>query len=132
MTIQEYFAIEQPIDTTIIEEPFYHVFREIVFRKDKDHYAIIKVAHIGEDLWAFGWEIKDGLTNPILGRDCTSNITTKGKIDQLLFGMTKVLLRHMKESYRPSQLMTNLIYQAGEEAVHYLTSEKSYNKKITI
>lgn len=132
MTLIEYFAQEQPVSTEIINGIYYKDIQEIVFGEDESRYAKIKVAHIGRNLWAFGWEIKDGEQKPVICRDCTPSVITKGKIDRLIYGMTKILQCRLKEVYHPTQLIMNLINEAIEEASAFCITDTPNNEKITI
>lgn len=131
MTIIEYFAQEQPVSTEIINEIYYKDIQEITFG-DSERYATIKVAHIGKNLWAFGWEINDGAYKASAIRDCTPAIVTKGKIGNLIYGMTKVLQRRLREIESPTRAIKALIEEAIEEASCYYRPQKSNNEKITI
>lgn len=123
MTIKEYFAQQQPISTEIENEIFYKDIQTITFGS-KYYYVQIKIAHIGTDTWAFGWVIKDGKYKSLIGRDCTSNITTRGNIRKLIFGMTKVLQRQVKSMPHPTSHMINLVEDAITEASQYYKTDQ--------
>lgn len=118
MTINEYFTQKQPISTELVNEVYYKDIQTITFG-DNDRYAQIKIAHIGANTWAFGWEIKDGLHKPVISRDCTSRITTQGNIRKLVYGMTKVLQRQILSVRYPTSIIVNIISDAIQEASYY-------------
>lgn len=118
MTINEYFTQKQPISTELINEVYYKDIQTITFGEN-DRYAQIKIAHIGTNTWAFGWEIKDGLCKSIISRDCTSHITTQGNIRKLVYGMTKVLQRQIKNVRYPTNIILNIINDAIQETGYY-------------
>ena len=118
MTINNYFTQQQPISTEVENEIFYKDIQAITFGS-KYHYARIKIAHIGTNTWAFGWEIKDGRYKKLIGRDCTSNITTQGDIRKLVFGMTKVLQRQVASMPHPTTCIVAIVEQAIAEAGNY-------------
>lgn len=132
MTIREYFAQEQPIDNEIINEIFYKHTQIIAFKESDKHYAQIEIAHIDTNIWAFGWEITDGAYGRVLKRDCTTRITTKGHIDRLIYGMTKVLQRQLSLFKSPTRNIKNLIDEAIEEASTYCKYSNEDTGKITI
>lgn len=118
MTIDKYFTQQQPISTKVFNEIQYKNIQVITFG-NKNRYVQIKIAHIGVDTWAFGWEIKDGEYKAIVGRDCTSNITTRGDIKKLVFGMTKVLQRQVASMHSPTRSIVGLVENAIEKAGLY-------------
>lgn len=119
MTINEYFLQEQPISAEVVNEIYFKDVQEITFSCDSNRYAKIKVAHIDIDTWAFGWEIKDGTARKALCRECTSNITTKGRIDKLIYGMTKVLQRQIVTMTYPTNILMDLVDKAVTDAKYY-------------
>lgn len=119
MTINEYFLQKQPINDDVVNEVFYKDVQNITFACDSECYATIKIAHIGVNTWAFGWEIKDGARKPVVCRECTSNITTRGEIRKLVYGMTKVLQRQVMAMKYPTNILVNLVNDAVEEAGYY-------------
>lgn len=131
MTITEYFAQEQPVSTEIINEIYYKDVQEIVFGEN-DRYAKIKVAHVDKDTWAFGWEIKDGSYRPAICRECTPSNVTKGNINKLIFGMTKVLQRRLSDFVLPTHLIRGIVRNAILEAARFCKPNKKTNHKITI
>lgn len=132
MTIKEYFSKEQPINNEVINEIFYKNTQTIIFRESDKRYAQIEIAHIDTNTWAFGWEISDGANNRILKRDCTIRITTKGPIDKLVYGMTKVLQRQLNSLTFPTHSIAKLIDDAIDEASAYCKCEHADTGKITI
>lgn len=99
MTIKEYFEHEQPISDALVGETcFYKDIANIQIQATDVSYVAIKVAHIGENLWAFGYEIKQYATAPVICRDCTTHVTTKGYIENLMYGMLQVVLLRLKKS----------------------------------
>lgn len=119
MTINEYFTQRQPISDEVVNEIFYKDIQTITFACDSERYATIKIAHIETNTWAFGWEIKDGTHKSIACRDCTSNITTRGEISKLVYGMTKVLQRQVAAMKYPTNILVNLVNDAIMEASYY-------------
>ena len=118
MTINKYFAQQQPISTEVENEIFYKDIQTITFGS-RYYYAQIKIAHIGTNAWAFGWEIKDGRYKELIGRDCTSNITTQGDIRKLIFGMTKVLQRQVASMPHHTTCIVEIVEHAIVEAGNY-------------
>lgn len=119
MTISEYFLQKQPISDEAVDETFYKNTQAITFANTTECYVAIKIAHTGGDTWAFGWEIRDGADAPVAYRDCTPNITTRGDIRKLVYGMTKVLQKKVAAMERPSARLVNLVHHAVVEAGSY-------------
>lgn len=132
MTIKEYFSKEQPINNEVVDEIFYKNTQTINFNESGKRYAQIEIAHIDTNTWAFGWEISDGFNNRVLKRDCTTRITTKGPIDKLVYGMTKVLQRQLNLLTFPTRSIVKLIDEAIEEASTYCKCNHTDTGKITI
>lgn len=124
MTINEYFSHEQPINDEVVDEVYYAKTKTIKFGGNSSRYAKIEIAHIGENLWAFGWEISDGSIK-YLKRHCTIHSTTKGNINKLIYGMTKVLRRQLENTKYHSQFTEKLIDKAIGEASAYCQCDKS-------
>ena len=131
MTITEYFAQEQPVSTEIINEIYYKDVQEIVFG-DETRYIKIKVVHVGENLWSFGWEIKDGDYNPIACHECSPRAITTGEIHLLVYGMTKVIQKHLDDILFHTRLIAQLVNEAIAEASLHCVFKTSYDNKITI
>lgn len=138
MTIAEYFEYSEPQeinDDIMIPEgdcnvQLYAHYRSIDFIAYENYYAKIFVAHPAQDIWALGFELKDGPNKPIIRRDCTSAIVTKGKIDKLLYGMSKVLRRNLPK--RCSSILKGCVDCAERETLKYYVSKGPYLEKITI
>lgn len=137
MTLEDYFINSKPqrIDASLVETGengslLYASYQSIDFEIDGTHYAKILIAHPAPDIWALGFEIKDGIAKAALRRDCTPHIVTKGKIDKLVYGMTKVLKRNL--TTYSSKAIRELVDNAEKEAYPYYVSRKPYNEKITI
>lgn len=119
MTIKEYFEQKQPIsDTTIDGTCFYKDVATITIQPTSASYATIEIAHIGENLWAFGYKIKSNSTAPIICKDCTAHTITKGYIENLIYGMTQVLLLHLKGTDCTKSLKCSIL-EVAEEAMRY-------------
>lgn len=131
MTLSEYFSSVQPISDEVVNGVFYRNVRTITFEAEKGRHAQIIVAHVGENLWSFGWEIQDGWRKPCHRRDCTTSNVSKGNIGRLIYGMTKVLLMQSKKIIGPSMKITMAIMNATKEAAKYC-HEAGPNEKITI
>lgn len=112
MTFEEYFKKPQPIDDSLIDDALFYKSIVNIEYGTEAHYLIIKIAHIGDNLWSFGWEIKDGAARPIEARECTPNIITKGQIEHLIYGMTKVVFNHVN-----NEMHTDTIKQVAHEAI---------------
>ena len=132
MTIKEYFEREQPISAkTIGDTGLYQDIKTITFEVQENTYASIKIAHIGEDLWSFGYEIKRNAYWPIICKDCTTHSTVMGCISNLIFGMIQVLLYQLKGTAHTETLKA-AIYDGAEEAMKYYKRGMRTTKKITI
>ena len=132
MTIEKYFENEQPIsDETIGDTCLYKNISTIKIQATNSNYAAIKIAHIGENLWAFGYEIQQYATAPIICRDCTTHIITKGYIENLIYGMIQVLLLHLKK-INHTKMLEKAIYDAAEEAIKHYKHNVPPVGKITI
>lgn len=137
MTLEEYFIKSEPqkVDDSTIQSKddnvqIYSVYRTINFTIDNARYAKIFIAHPAPDIWALGFELRDGLAKPVIKRDCTSAAVTKGHIDKLVFGMTKVLERQL--TMWSSKAIRELIKNAERQAYPYYTSRNAKPIKITI
>lgn len=132
MTIKEYFGHEQPIsDATIDDTCLYKDVTTIKIQATDTSYAAIKIAHIGENLWAFGYEIKQHSTAPVTCRDCTTHIITKGYIENLVYGMIQVLMLHLKK-INHTKILESSILDAAQEAIKYYKHDAPSIGKITI
>lgn len=132
MTIKEYFEHEQPISDALVGETcFYKDIANIQIQATDVSYVAIKVAHIGENLWAFGYEIKQYATAPIICRDCTTHVTTKGYIENLMYGMLQVVLLRLKK-IKHTQILENTILDAAQEVMSYYRHDTTPIGKITI
>lgn len=132
MTLQEYFKQEQPISNKLIEDTsLYADVATIKFGDNDLGYGAIKIAHVGESLWALGYEIKACANAKLIYKECTANDITKGCINNLVYGMTKVLSNHMKSKYNNLKLK-KLILKSTEEAAKYYVNNVKEIGKITI
>lgn len=131
MKLVDYFLSPQPINDEVINDVYYKNILTVDFVCTSNIYAQIEIARVDIDLWAFGWTISDGGNNRVIGRPCTSRVITKGEINRLIYGMTKVLQKQVQNLRRPSFKVTHLIDEAVREAKTYTSSESQYGK-ITI
>lgn len=132
MTIKEYFEHKQPIsDVTIDDTCLYKDIARIDIQATETGYAAIKVAHIGENLWAFGYEIKLNATAPVVCKDCTTHAVTKGYIENLIYGMSQVLLLHLYRM-KCTKVFEKSILDAAQEAMGYYKHDAPSIGKITI
>ncbi len=132
MTLQEYFKKEQPISDKLIDETYlYKDIATIEFGNKSLEYAAIKIAHIGENLWSLGYTIKVNATAKIISKECTANDITKGCINNLIFGMTKMLASRIKSNYNNIKLKRLLTKSTNEAAAYYKNNIKPIGK-ITI
>lgn len=132
MTLQEYFLQNQPINDELENETYYKYTQSIIFDDNMGHYAQIKIAHIGDNLWAFGWQIADGESKRMAIRGCTPQVTTKGDIHKLIYGMTKVLQRQLNLIPCPTKKIRDLIDNAISEANAFYQPNNKIVQKITI
>lgn len=132
MTIKEYFEHEQPIsDTTIDDTCLYKDIVTITIQPTNTSFATIEIAHIGENLWAFGYKIKPHSTAPIICKDCTTHAITKGHIENLIYGMIQVLLLHLKKINCIKSLESSTL-DAAKEAIKYCKHDTPPIGKITL
>lgn len=132
MTLQEYFKQEQPISDRLIEDTaLYADVATILFGDSDLGYGAIKIAHVGENLWALGYEIKACVNAKLIYKECTANDITKGCINNLVYGMTKVLSNHLKAKYNNLKLKKLLLKSTEEAAKYYVNNVKEIGK-ITI
>lgn len=132
MTIKEYFEQKQPIsNTTIGDTCFYKDVATITIQPTSASYATIEIAHIGENLWAFGYKIKPNSIAPIICKDCTTHATTRGHIENLVYGMIQVLLLHLKRTDCTKSLKCSIL-EAAEEAMGYCKRNAPSIGKITL
>lgn len=129
MTIKEYFEKEQPISDAVIEESsFYKDIATIELKVSDAQYGIIKIAHVGENLWAFGYEIKINATAPVICKDCTTHAITRGYIQNLIYGMIQVLLLHLQKVQHTQKLEQVIKNGLIEAAAYYKRDAKSIGK----
>lgn len=132
MTINEYFKKEQPIsDATLDNTCLYRDVEIINIPTDGGCYAAIKIAHIGENLWSLGYEIKKWPTAAIICRDCTTHVLTKGYIENLIYGMIQVIIQRIGETTCVLGLKHALI-EAAKDAAKYRMLDAPSVGKITI
>lgn len=132
MTLEQYFNQEQPIsDKTISDTCLYEDVVTIEFGEDNLAYGAIKIAHVGESLWALGYEIKPNATSKVICKDCTTNDITMGCINNLVYGMTTVLASHLRGSYTNNKLRKIISKGVKEASLYYDNNAKSMGK-ITI
>lgn len=132
MTIKEYLEHKQPIsDVTIENTCLYKDIVTIKIQATDTSYAAIKVAHVGENLWAFGYEIQQYSTAPIICRDCTTHVITKGYIENLIYGMLQVLLLHLKK-IKHTKILESSILDAAQDAIEYYKYDVPSIGKITL
>lgn len=132
MTVKEYFEHKQPINAkTIGDTAFYQDISVITFEMNENSYASIKIAHVGEDLWSLGYEIKPFESHPVLCKDCTTHSITMGNINNFVYGMTQVILHKLKK-LKHSKALETVIYDGVEEALAYRRKNLKPIGKITI
>lgn len=132
MTLKEYFETKQPISDALIEETFlYKDIARIDFQVNENKYGTIKIAHVGESLWAFGYEIKRNAVAPVINKDCTANAITKGNINNLVYGIIQVLLLHLRKVPHAKSL-EEVIEDGLDEAANYCDRKLARTEKITI
>lgn len=132
MTIEQYFKSEQPIsDKTIKDTCLYKDVKTIEFRVRDFQYAAIKIARIENDIWALGYEIQPCESMSIICKDCTTHALTKGHINSLIYGMTKVLLLHLPKTHCTKPL-EEAINEGIKEAEKYYIKPSCPIGKITI
>lgn len=132
MTLKEYFEKEQPISNATIEETcLYKDIATIEFKVDENKYGTIKIAHVDEDTWSLGYELKCNTKSPVICKDCTSHAITKGHINNLVYGMAKVLLLHLRQ-VQHSKTLEETIENGLDEAADYCDNNLSPVGKITI
>lgn len=133
MTLEEYFIGSKPqnINSTVINKTgLYRYYSTIDFIKDESHYAKIFIAHPDEDIWALGYEIKDGNARAVIRRDPSPCALTRGKIDKLVYGMTKVLERNLN-NYN-SKTIWEIVRGAVRDSYPYYVSRDYKTPKIII
>lgn len=132
MTINEYFKKEQPIsDATLNGTRLYRDVEIINISTSGECFAAVKIAHVGENLWSLGYEIKKWPTAAVICKDCTTNILTKGYIENLVYGMICVILQHIGNTTCILDLKHALI-EAAKEAAEYRKLDAPSVGKITI
>lgn len=132
MTIKEYLEYKQPIsDATVDGTCLYKDIEVIKIKATPTSYTAIKIAHVGENLWSFGFEIQQYTDAPIICRDCTTHVITKGYIENLVYGMLQVILLHLKKIKRTKALEKS-IYDAAQEAIQYYKHNAPSVGKITL
>lgn len=131
MKLVDYFSSPQPINDEVENDVYYKNIWVVDFVCTPNIYVQIEIARVDIDLWAFGWTISDGGDNRVIGRPCTARVITKGEINRLIYGMTKVLQKQVQNLRRPSFKIIHLIDEAIREAKSYTSSQRE-NGKITI
>lgn len=132
MTIEQYFKKEQPINNATLKDTcLYKNVSVIDFTVTDEQYATIKIARIDKDIWALGYEIKPHESMPIISKDCTTHAVTKGCINNLVYGMTKVLLLHLKR-VQCTMPLVQAIRNGMKEASEYCYKPIKPIGKITI
>lgn len=133
MTLEEYYSKSdpQPISNELTEDgKLYRICTTIDFIEDEDHYAKIFIAHPDYDLWSFGYEIKDGNARAIIRRDPSPYAVMLGKVDKLIYGMTKVLERCLNK--RNSKTIWNVVRNAMLDGDGCYVTRNYKTPKITI
>lgn len=133
MTLEEYFigSKPQPVNNKLMaKDKLYRYYSTIDFAKDDNHYAKIFIAHPDDDIWALGFEIKDGNARVIIRRDPSPCALTRGKIDKLVYGMTKVLERNL--SNYNSKTIWKVVENAIRDSYPYYVSRDYKTPKIMI
>lgn len=121
MTIRQYYAMMQPINDETNEIGEYKAVDSIDFKsEDGITSASILIAHVGNKLYAFGWRISDFPLDNI-GHVPTAHAITKGNIQKLIYGMTKVLQSKLKP-YN-SIAIRKLLKEAEKEAEEFYTNK---------
>lgn len=132
MTIKEYFRKKQPINDEIIGDTCrYKKVSTIKIQLDDNRYAAIKIAHVGENLWALGYAMKPYSTRPVICRDCTTHAITKGYIENLIYGMMRVLILHL-EKRRDTKTLIDAIRDVVPEALEHYKFDAAPVGKITL
>lgn len=132
MTIDDYFFTEQPTDDTVSAEGIYKNTVNIEFADGNGNKIIITVAHIGMNLWAFGWTIRSGGKKPLGSRICSPNVTTKGDISKLMYGMAKMLKQKITQLPVTNKELTELADAAIKSTYQWYDHHNDQKYTITI
>lgn len=131
MTIEEYFKKQQPVSTAVDKNNEYKNIRELVFGdKETNFYASISIAHVGEDLWSFGYSIRNGSVEKTIYQPCSPVTTYKGNIRNLLCGVTKYMARLLgRTRWKHIVSIKEILNGAMSEAAKYKVKDnKDYGK----
>lgn len=91
-------------------------------------WVTVKIAHVGNKEWAFGYEIHSGVHSPIVKLCCVGEVV-KGDIEHLLYGLAKAMMYQIdKQNWLHKQSILEVLSAAIRETKSFIKGKRKHYK----